>query len=76
MTKEEIAKFAYGVTLAPYKTEITFKNGSKIYGYFEGNVVESKLYFKNKWKFVIVPQDNNEKKQKIFEGDKFHSIVF
>ena len=72
MTNEEISKVAYEPVVN--KTKVTFKNKTEMLGYFEGNVPKSKLYFQNKWLFVIM-NGNSKHEPKEFNGDEFHSIL-
>ncbi|HVA98959.1 MAG TPA: hypothetical protein VNG53_08695 [Bacteroidia bacterium] len=74
MTKEEVSKFAMEITYISNRTTITFKNSTKVVGYFENNTPNDDLYNQNKWNFVCTQQNNNEKKQTTFDGNTFHSI--
>jgi len=74
MTKEEIAGYAHRTTTVNTRTEITLNNGTKVSGYFDGNITHSKMYEANEWNFVVFPPDENKSKT-LFNGNDFHSIV-
>ena len=75
MTKEDIAKIAYSPTPTNKRIEIIFKDSTKIVGYIdENNTQYSDLYYKNIWSFVILKQQNNERKPTLYKGDDFHEI--
>ena len=75
MTREEIEPISKVVIYDNEKHEIIFKDGNSVFGFFNGGRHES-LKEQNKWSFVVTPQPNGEKKQTIFNGDDFKSIVF
>jgi hypothetical protein len=74
MTKEEIAEFAdnnYEMTINQ-TTKLVLKEGGILYGFFkrhhESESVK-KIQDKNKWEFVVLPQDHHPPKASIINGE-------
>jgi len=75
MNYQEISEFVdnqHPITYSNTKTEVVFNDSKSLLGYFDGQTPENRL--KNLWNFIIVPQDNNEKKITTIDGDKFKFI--
>jgi hypothetical protein len=74
MTKEEIAEFAdnnYEMTINQ-TTKLTLKKGNTLYGFFKRHSeseTSKKLQDKNKWEFVVLPQDRHPPKASIIHGE-------
>jgi glutathione peroxidase-family protein len=74
MTKEEIAEFAdnnYELTINQ-TTKLTLKEGDILYGFFKRHresETYKKLQDKNKWEFVVLPQENDPPKPSIIHGE-------
>ena len=73
MTKEEISKFALTPTFTNNRTEIIFKNGTSVLGFFENNQIGSENYQNNKWNFNITGVHENHGLNE-FDGNDFEKI--
>jgi hypothetical protein len=73
MEIKEIEKIAGVPTYTNNRTEIIFKNGNKLVGYFEAS--EKTLKDQNKWAFVPIQQENNQQNKVILDGQDFQSIT-
>lgn len=78
MTISEVSKFVFGkdtaITIFPNKTQLSFKDNTTIYGFFDNNIYESELFKQNKWLFFKTPQDLNYRKSIIINGDDLIKI--
>ena len=79
MSKEEIEEFAdntYEMTINQ-TTKLTFKEGKTVFGFFK-RLAESEAYEKmknkNKWEFVILPQDHLPPKVSVINGDDLEHV--
>ena len=73
MTKEEILPFAEEVTRTNQRTIITYHNGTRLVGFFEGNP-KSELRDKNQWNFIVFPVVDGILKTSTLNGEDFKSI--
>ena len=74
MTRDEIANFDINSELTVnQKIKLTFKDGKLLYGFFklpsESESFET-LKQKNKWDFILIPQDSIPPKVTTIEGDE------
>ena len=74
MTAQEVKAYADQITHINNRSEIRFKSGHTIEGYFNDNHDEN-LKNNNQWNFVVLPQEKPELKvTTLFNGDEFESI--
>ena len=79
MNKEEIGEFAdnnYELTINQ-TTKLVLKEGRTLYGFFKRHresEASKKLHDKNKWEFVVLPQESLPPKPSIIDGDDISQL--
>ena len=79
MTKEEIAEFDinHSEMTVNQKIKLILKEGKELYGFFKVHTESESfetLKQKNKWEFIILPQETFPPRVTILDGDEILSL--